>query len=278
MNEINITCEKATYPHSALSSVNVANYKCLQNIIFADLAMVNLFVGDNNCGKSTALEACSLADSDGKLISGTPTSLQGLSRLYTSQFAERRNSDIGILKYLRDIEPDAVDVKTAEDTYFIGMRGRRLRTNLVAMGNGVRNLFAYYLDFKYSDDTAFFLDDFENSLGRTLQRTMWKMVFDFAKQGKQFFISTHSLECLQHMHEVYSSMEQGICPESVSLPPLALYRLSREDANRKVKRFGDKATNTLIRADLDPRYASRYGTEKLLKFTEAGVDVRYPHP
>ena len=45
-----------------IKNIKINNYKCFQNFEIKDFKRINIFVGDNNSGKTSLLEAVALLD------------------------------------------------------------------------------------------------------------------------------------------------------------------------------------------------------------------------
>lgn len=191
-----------------------------------------------------------------------------LIKHYVVDFMKHRRIAKELMSYLHSIEPNIVDIKTAEDTLMFGFKGQRFRKDLNEMGEGFRKVVAIYMALVLSNRTAFFLDEIENGLSLHSQKMVWKMLFAFTQRGVRFFISTHQLQTLQTLQEAYHEFcddpqrlvdtvsYDDIRPRDCPLEPLALYRLGKDPDTRrvKVKRFSTKLLATLVRAGLEVRY------------------------
>ncbi|MFM7389656.1 MAG: AAA family ATPase, partial [Vampirovibrionales bacterium] len=189
-----------------------------------------------------------------------------LIKYYVVDFLKHRRIANDLMGYLHSIEPNIVDIKTAEDTLMFGFKGQRFRKDLNEMGEGFRKVVAIYMALVLSNHHVFFMDELENGLSLHSQKMLWKMLFAFTQRGVRFFISTHQLQTLQTLQEAYHEFcdgsgrggSNGILPPDCPLEPLALYRLGKHPDTRKVT-------------------CTHYGTKKLLLFAEAHAEVRYPH-
>ena len=59
---------KKTSKKNILKNLTIKNFRCFENFHLKDLKRVNIFVGDNNSGKSSVLEAVGFFISNGEKL------------------------------------------------------------------------------------------------------------------------------------------------------------------------------------------------------------------
>ena len=86
----------------------------------------------------------------------------------------------------------------AEPSMVVTLKGNPLRVPLRSLGDGATRLFAASLALASSRDGFLVIDEAENGLHATVQRSFWRMVFGAAEEFNiQVFATTHSWDCVR---------------------------------------------------------------------------------
>ncbi len=116
-----------------------------------------------------------------------------------------------VLDALRIIEPKiariaAVDREVSTGAFMLLMQGSRSRVPLGSMGDGIRRLFALAIGLVRSAGSTLLIDEIDTGLHHSVMVQMWKLVVETAQRlDVQVFATTHSLDCLDALAELYES-------------------------------------------------------------------------
>tara|TARA_Y100000310_G_scaffold130972_1_gene130146 strand:- start:6111 stop:6653 length:543 start_codon:yes stop_codon:yes gene_type:complete len=155
--------------------ISADNDRGLTSSIIEPKSGVNLFVGENGCGKSSLLKAM------------TQGSFVNIVTDGASPFgyfdSERDNPRV---KTSNPLSSDSmmVSVKSHFESH-----GETLLPILEQMSN--------------EENTVLFLDEPENGISMSNQLKLWRKINKAVKNGCQFFIATHSYILIEKFKEVY---------------------------------------------------------------------------
>ena len=112
--------------------------------------------------------------------------------------AAQRNKQIPqLLSFLQKVDPDISDLRLNEIGLVeadIGLPGL-MPVNL--MGGGIGKCLSVALGMLYYRDGIVIIDEIENGLHHSIQKTLWNAVFSWAQDlNIQVFATTHSNECI----------------------------------------------------------------------------------
>ncbi|MER1977718.1 AAA family ATPase [Pseudocitrobacter faecalis] len=143
-----------------------------------------------------------------KYVPTNITSMDELGILW-DQITLTKYEDITI-DALKLIEPNISDIR-----FIIRKESRRQRTAIVriagedsifpirSMGDGIGRVLQLVLNMYAARDGIYLIDEFDNGLHYSIQKPLWKMVFQLANQlNIQVFATTHSWDCVQSFSEV----------------------------------------------------------------------------
>ena len=150
---------------------------------------VTFFVGENGSGKSTLLEAIALAfgfNPEGGTINYNFSTYDSHSKLYEAlrlikSFHKTKNG-----YFLR--AESFYNVATAEEEYDRGAGGSPLYLHQQSHGESFFTIIEEY----FKEDGVYLLDEPEAALSPQRQLALLRTVWQYAKQGSQFIIVTHS--------------------------------------------------------------------------------------
>lgn len=117
---------------------------------------------------------------------------------------------------LRLIEPHIEDIRfvikderTNERTAIVKLFDEELRFPIRSMGDGIVRILQLILNMYAAKDGLYLIDEFDNGLHYSVQKSLWQMIFSLAKQlNIQVFATTHSWDCIQSFTEVAIENEQ----------------------------------------------------------------------
>lgn len=111
---------------------------------------------------------------------------------------------------LRLIEPNIEDIRfvkkderTNERTAIVKLFDEEIRFPIRSMGDGIVRILQLILNMYAAKDGLYLIDEFDNGLHYSVQKSLWQMIFSLAKQlNIQVFATTHSWDCIQSFTEV----------------------------------------------------------------------------
>ncbi len=114
------------------------------------------------------------------------------------------------IEALQSIEPNITDIR-----FVLKDGSRRQRTAIVklsgsddvfpilSMGDGIGRILQLILNMYAARDGIYLIDEFDNGLHYSIQKSLWKMIFNLSKLlNVQVFATTHSWDCVQSFAEV----------------------------------------------------------------------------
>ena len=117
---------------------------------------------------------------------------------------------------LRLIEPNIEDIRfvqkderSSERTAIVKLFDEEMIFPIRSMGDGIIRILQLILNMYAAKDGFYLIDEFDNGLHYSVQKSLWKMIFSLAKQlNIQVFATTHSWDCIQSFTEVAIENEQ----------------------------------------------------------------------
>ena len=111
---------------------------------------------------------------------------------------------------LRLIEPHIEDLRfiikderSNERTAIVKLFDEEVRFPIRSMGDGIVRILQLILNMYAAKDGFYLIDEFDNGLHYSVQKSLWQMIFSLAKQlNIQVFATTHSWDCIQSFSEV----------------------------------------------------------------------------
>jgi len=151
-----------------------------------------------------------------------------------------------VLNFLKEIDPHVLDLRLNEIGLLevdIGIP-RFLPANLV--GGGVVKFLSIALAMIEYEDGIVLIDEIDNGLHHSAQRSLWKGIFNWAQAlHVQVFASTHSWECVKAFNE--SSMSSLFETEG------KLFRIERHEDSFRVVEY----TKEMLDESLESRWEVR---------------------
>jgi AAA15 family ATPase/GTPase len=216
-----------------LRDLTVQNYRCFEDFQLGGLERVNLFVGNNNSGKTSLLEAIYLKkiniNSPEKFI---PWNSLSLSQVNNCIFLNQNRKELNILGdmwnniYLTDkedkvvqalkiIEPDLQRIGFfLQDQYNI-VRLKVSRYNhpipLSSMGEGMYRILTLAMSLVSAENGVLLVDEIETGLYYKAQTDMWRLILETAKElNVQVFATTHSWDCIAAFEEALEPIKSSV--------------------------------------------------------------------
>lgn len=232
-----------------INTLLIRNFRLFKELKIEKLARVNLFVGKNNSGKSSLLEALRIytagPDASNKRISSAngPQNIQTvLPQNMDNEIIEKLWDNINItdledeiIRCLQLIDPNVRKIACVEGVQRPDGKKPRIpivryadseeRIPLKNLGGGMTRLFQVILLLVNARNGYLFIDEFENGLHWSIHPHVWKIIFILSERlNVQVFATTHNRDCIRGFHEVWAAREaQG-----------AFHRLDLSDT-KKVK-------------------------------------------
>jgi energy-coupling factor transporter ATP-binding protein EcfA2 len=158
-----------------------------------------------------------------------------------------RKQEKAILKILRKVEPQLIDLSIgAENILYcdIGFN-RRLPINIV--GEGLNKLLSIILAIYDASDGIVLIDEIENSLHYSAQEILWESIFEASKAfNVQVFATTHSFENVK----AYSTAYEKVGDSSDNM---RLYRIEKEMERLRLVDFNHEALKAAIESEWEVR-------------------------
>jgi AAA15 family ATPase/GTPase len=126
------------------------------------------------------------------------------------------NREQTIVDALRIIEPKieqlvfVIDEKNAnrERIPIVKLRDSDIRYPLGSMGDGINRILTILLAMANVENGILIIDEFENGLHYTIQKQLWKMIFELAERLHiQVFATTHSNDCINSFAAVLNEAD-----------------------------------------------------------------------
>ncbi len=111
-----------------------------------------------------------------------------------------------LIKALRIFEPQLNDLRllSPDSEIIIWARINGSRMPLRLMGEGINQVSHFILTMMTNPKSCLFIDEIENGLHYTIQKDVWKVIGQIARDlDIQVFATTHSLEMIRAAHEAF---------------------------------------------------------------------------
>lgn len=116
---------------------------------------------------------------------------------------------------------------------------------LPLMGGGIVRLASLVLAMSNAENGVVLVDEIENGIHHSVLQNMWRVVGQAAREfNAQVFATTHSLECINAAHQVFSEER----PED-----FRLYRLDSDVDEIRAVTYGASSLSAAIDSDLEVR-------------------------
>ena len=167
---------------------------------------------------------------------------------YFSSLMESRRKDT-LLDPLKLIEPrlkDLVLLYKGDLPLIAGEIDMGPPIPLPLMGEGVNRLTSMILAVSHEDKGgAVLVDEVENGFHHSVLEEEWKSLVTIAKESDvQLFLTTHSWDCVQAAHRVFSSSEEY---------DLGLYRIERSGEQTRVITYDKESIDGSIKFEMEVR-------------------------
>ncbi len=150
-----------------------------------------------------------------------------------------------LISLLKTIEPKISDLRMNVMGMVEADVGLSRLLPLNFLGGGVAKVTSVITQILNYENGLVLIDEIENGLHRTVQKTLWEAIFNWAlSYNVQIFATTHSYECLQMFNEVAGSFLQ---------PEVALFRLEREDGQTKAIRYNREELSAALESNWEVR-------------------------
>ena len=153
-----------------------------------------------------------------------------------------------VLDILKIIEPRLHRIDVNEENSKVLLQGDSKPVSLKSLGEGMsRMLWLAVALVSAKESKLLLIDEFEAGLHHSVQESLWKKVFQYAKEWKiQVFVTTHSMDTVRTFHDV------------AELPGNAgvgkFFRLQRNrDGQIEVVGYGEEELATALEFDLETR-------------------------
>jgi AAA15 family ATPase/GTPase len=160
---------------------------------------------------------------------------------------EMRKEASEIKDFIRTIDPRIKDLRTVyrEANVYCDLGLKRL-VPLNVMGNGLIRLLYLLLNIYEKSDSILLIDEIENGLHYTSQRTLWKGIFEAAKRfNVQIIATTHSYDCIR-------TFSSAISDESFE-NDTRLFRIEKKDEVFRVEKYDYEALDATLENDWEMR-------------------------
>jgi len=160
---------------------------------------------------------------DGVKIAGTPEPARG--SFYPSTIPidpeetarhfsnlSRRHKAWPVVEALNRLYPMITDLSLEigynQPMVFASIEGNQEKMPLGLVSTGINKLFAYLVSIADQENGIVMVDEIENGFYYDTMGKIWQVIYDFCiKYNVQFFVSTHSLECLNALEPVLKEHE-----------------------------------------------------------------------
>lgn len=199
-----------------------------------NLPLLNIYATDKD-NKLTAIKTVFLYGSF------NPSSLaQKLDKF----LADKNTGDI--VTVLKKLEPSLTNITLGANNIVRCDLGYNKLLPINVMGDGFLKIFSYILNLSDARNGVVLIDEIENGLHYSSLETLWKAIFQAAKEfNVQVFATTHSLECTKAF--LYTAQEEGY-NELINY-----YRLERKDDIFKVVDYEPEILETAFEMNLEVR-------------------------
>jgi AAA15 family ATPase/GTPase len=222
-----------------LNSLEIKNFRILEDFRVSKLGRVNLIVGKNNSGKSSVLEAL-------RIYAGNAQ----------RELLEQIAADHDEIYRLRENEQFDSDIQFPFEDLFIGRQFPQDETLAISIGELALGDDALQIELQlvlkiFPAKGGFLLiDEFENGLHFSIQEKVWELLFEMAqKLDIQIFATTHSWDCIESFVNT---------------------AIARKDVEGVLFRVG----RSVRKSDRGQVIATVFDEDALYNITQADVEVR----
>lgn len=166
-----------------------------------------------------------------------------------SRIAAKRGGRQKLIELLQKVEPNLQDLqylKLGSQPLIYADVGLNDLIPLTQLGRGFIRLLRIFAAALLSESKIILIDEIENGIGYRAQVDLWKGLAANARQEDvQIFATTHSYECIQAAHEVFSADEQY---------DFALHRLERTAQDEiRVVTYDQETLSTSLELNFEVR-------------------------
>ncbi len=176
-------------------TLSIKNYKVVKDLKLDNFKQINFFVGENNIGKTTLLNA---------IYDKTQSNFNTIYlRNYTFLNNIRGKKMKKFLKILQKFIPTITDITNMRGNICITDSNFKDIVYLNNYGNGFIKVFNILSAILLQNNQIILIDEIENSLHIKYQDELWKSVLSLLEEYKiQLFITTHSYEIIDNLFQV----------------------------------------------------------------------------
>ena len=231
-----------------------------------ELGRINVFVGKNNCGKTTLLKHIHKNRKGSRFVSSY------LTKSFDN-FVDIENEYL--LKMLKVIEPDIeqifkkIDNSTQhkKNIFFLKIKDVENPINILKFGDGILRVFEIGLNLLYCKNSLLLVDNIDIYLHHTVLPDVFKIIKEVAeKLDIQIFATAHSWDCVEALAH--------ICDPDVSeRSQVTLHRIEMRknnpimnDENINIEYKSEIEINNLI--------AINYSEKKIFFISNEGIECR----
>lgn len=155
-----------------------------------------------------------------------------------------------VIKGLKIIEPGISRIAFVGESSYDRVAVVRLENSndvvpLQSMGDGINRILSIVLAAVNSENGILIIDEFENGLHHSVQKDLWKIIFNLAQSlNVQVFVTTHSNDCIEGFEDVLN--------ESENIDG-KLIRLERKKEGIRVVEFNNKELQIATDNDIETR-------------------------
>lgn len=167
---------------------------------------------------------------------------------WRSRFAviQRKKQVLKVVSLLKEIEPQISDLRLNEVGLLEADNGLPGLIPVNLMGGGIVKMLSVSLAMLDSKDGIVLIDEIENGLQHSAQKTLWKAVFSWAQElNIQVFATTHSLECV---NAFCSSIETSLFESEAKL-----FRIERKDEKFRAVEYTKDILSESLESDWEVR-------------------------
>jgi AAA15 family ATPase/GTPase len=158
---------------------------------------------------------------------------------------------------LRLIEPHIEDLRfvvkedrNGDRTAILKLFDEDIRFPIRSMGDGIVRILQLILNMYAAKDGFYLIDEFDNGLHYSVQKSLWKMIFSLSEQFNiQVFATTHSWDCIQSFSEVAVENE-GM---KGCLLKIGKSKLSKNKGNAIVTIFDEETLHSITQEMVEVR-------------------------
>lgn len=125
-----------------------------------------------------------------------------------------------VIQALQIIEPNLVRIDFNSQTKKpkARIKGEDKPIPLASMGDGINRILSIILSMVNCENNVFLIDEFETGLHWSVQKDLWKMIFQLSeKLNIQVFATTHSNDTIKALQEVAEELNQSEHTQTIRL-------------------------------------------------------------